>query len=620
MPRWSLPSVCQHVAVKEVPWKATTRCFSSFSSSLTSQRSPTVTQTSLGLHSPMSTWDTELYHLLGLETERQKSSLELIASENFVSPSVLHCLGSHLTNKYAEGRPGNRYYGGVDVVDEVERLAESRALQAFHLSPEEWSVNVQPYSGSPANMAVYMAVLLSSTNSDVSSRVTSSISSSSLQDAGCVVASNVPSPSLQLESSKEKTIVTGTLMGLHLSCGGHLTHGFFTPTRKVSASSLFFHSVPYFTDPRSGYVEYDGMRKLALEHSPDLIIAGGSAYPRDWEYDRFRAVCDELNQKRELGLEKAVHGKVEMEHQKRRRKTLFMVDMAHTAGLIAASEQNNPFLYADIVTTTTHKTLRGPRAGMIFARKMRLDDSSDSLESASPAAFEKGGRTKSSANKNKSSEWLPDLINRAVFPGLQGGPHLNQIAAIATQLKAVCSPEWKEYAREVKTSGQYLAMALQAKGEKLVTGGTDNHLLLWDLRPHLRCSCQASPVTAAEPSLGELSAAIVEQCFDAVNISVNRNTVPGDGVKPSGIRLGTAALTTRGVTRKEDWFCVAQFLLRGLELSKTLVPSSSLSKMRKHSLKRKSYRLWLNAQPDVQMLKEEVKRFASSFPLPGEKK
>lgn len=620
VPRWSFLSKCRRKAVKEVAFKTCTRCFSSFSSSFTSQRDPTVTQTSLGLHSPMSEWDTELYHLLGLETDRQKSSLELIASENFVSPSVLHCLGSLLTNKYAEGRPGKRYYGGVGVVDKVELLAERRALEAFHLSPEEWNVNVQPYSGSPANMAVYMAVLLSSANSDVSSRVTSSVSLASSQDAGDYTASSKPLLPLQLGSSNEKRIVTGTLMGLHLSCGGHLTHGFFTPTRKVSASSLFFHSVPYFTDPRTGYVEYDGMRKLALEHYPDLIIAGGSAYPRDWEYNRFRAVCDELNREREVGLEKAVHEKIEIEQQKRRRKTLFMVDIAHTAGLIAANEQNNPFLYADIVTTTTHKTLRGPRAGMIFARKISLDDSPDSMRSASSADCEKGGREKSSAKKKRNSEWLPDLIHRAVFPGLQGGPHLNQIAAIATQLKAVCSPEWREYAKEVKASAQYLAMALQAKGEKLVTKGTDNHLLLWDLRPHLLCSCQASPETAMESSRGELSAAIVEECFDAVNISVNRNTVPGDGAKPSGIRLGTAALTTRGVTGKEDWTYVAELLLRGLELSKTLLPPSSLSKVRKQSHRRKSYRLWLNAQPDVQMLKTEVIRFASSFPLPGEKK
>lgn len=498
----------------------------------------------LGLFSPLSEWDPALYQLIQAETERQRNGLELIASENFVSPPVMECLGSTLTNKYAEGRPGLRYYGGVDIVDRVERLAEERALEAFHLSPKEWAVNVQPYSGSPANFAVYTALLgkkhaayhqdLPADSSDVGQN--------------CTVA-----------SSSEEEI--GGLMGLHLTCGGHLTHGFFTPQKRVSASSLFFRSTPYYTDPQTGRVDYDGMQQLARKHRPELVIAGGSAYPRDWDYGRFRDVCDEVG-------------------------ALLMVDMAHTAGLIAAGEQRNPFDFADIVTTTTHKTLRGPRAGMIFMR--RRTRNGDTVLS------------------------LPQLIHSAVFPGLQGGPHLHQIAAIATQMKAVASSEWRTYARQVVQNAQALAEALQTRGEVLVTGGTDNHMLLWDLRPHLSKLPQGGTA--------------VEHALEAMHISVNRNTIAGDNsarLHPSGIRLGTAALTTRGIVDPKDWAYIADLLLRGLNLTKSLglppAPSKATSGgvVKKDRVGRKAYITWLQQQPDILSLRREVSQFASSFPLPG---
>lgn len=500
----------------------------------------------LGLYSSLSEWDPTLYQLIEEETARQRNGLELIASENFVSPSVMECLGSTLTNKYAEGRPGLRYYGGADVVDKIERLAEERALAAFHLSPHEWAVNVQPYSGSPANFAVYMASL---TEKQHIARVPPP------QESG--VGDDNPRRASHAEEE------TGGLMGLHLTCGGHLTHGFFTPQKRVSASSLFFRSTPYYTNPQTGLVDYDGMQQLARKYRPNLVIAGGSAYPRDWDYRRFRDVCNEIG-------------------------ALLMVDMAHTAGLIAAGQQRNPFDFADVVTTTTHKTLRGPRAGMIFVRRRQRAD--------------------------ESFHSLPQQIHSAVFPGLQGGPHLHQIAAIATQMKAVASSQWREYACQVIQNAQALGSALQKRGEVLVTGGTDNHMILWDLRPHLNKL--------------EKGGTAVEHALEAAHISVNRNTLPGDSsarLHPSGIRLGTVALTTRGVVRPEDWDYIADLLSRGLQLTKSLglpPPSSSPPGMgstkKKDRVGRKAYIAWLQQHPELLKLRQDVSEFAASFPLPGD--
>ena len=288
--------------------------------------------------------------------------------------------GSPLTNKYSEGLPGARYYGGNEFIDQVENLCRQRALQAFRLNQEEWGVNVQSYSGSTANFSALTALIQPHDR----------------------------------------------LMGLDLPSGGHLTHGWQTSKRKISSSSIYFESMPYQVNPETGLIDYDRLEENASLYRPKLIICGASAYARDWDYARLRKIADQ-------------HG------------AYLMADIAHIGGLVAGQEANNPFELCDVVTTTTHKTLRGPRAGLIFFRKKK-----DELE---------------------------NRINNAVFPSCQGGPHNNTIAAIAVALKQVASPEFKQYAKQVRANARALGEALIGYGYKLVTGGTDNHLILWDLRP-----------------------------------------------------------------------------------------------------------------------------------------
>jgi glycine hydroxymethyltransferase len=438
--------------------------------------------------------DPELADMIELEMGRQFRGLEMIASENLTSQAVLECLGSALTNKYAEGEPGSRYYGGTVYVDLVENLAKERALKAFHLDPEEWGVNVQPYSGSPANFAVYTALL------EPHSRI----------------------------------------MGLDLPSGGHLTHGFYTPKKKISAASVYFESYPYKVK-EDGLIDYDGLESIALTYRPKMIIAGASAYARDFDYDRFRHICDEVD------------------------AYLFM-DMAHTAGLIAGGVLKSPFPYADVVTTTTHKSLRGPRAGMIFYRKKDRQ--------GKPTDFE--GR-----------------INQAVFPGIQGGPHEHQIAAIATQMREVCSPEWKAYAQQVQTNAKALGAALMAKGHEFVSGGTDNHLLLWNVRVH------------------GLTGSKVEKLLDAVSISVNKNTIPGDksAVTPGGIRVGTPALTSRGM-KEAEMEKVADFLDRAVTLAKAVQHDAGSTKLN-------DFVETLAKHPGVVALRNDVESFAIQFRMPS---
>ena len=437
--------------------------------------------------------DPELHGLIHRELVRQVKGIELIASENFTSRPVLEALGSVLTNKYAEGQPGARYYGGAQIIDEIEVLCQQRALAAFKLDPEQWGVNVQPYSGSPANFAVLSGIL------EPHDRI----------------------------------------MGLDLPCGGHLTHGFYTATgKKISKTSVYFESLPYRTDG-SGHIDFADLEMVASRFCPKLIIAGGSAYPRDWDYKRFREIADAS-------------------------KAFLMVDMAHYSGFVAAGEHSSPFDYADVVTSTTHKTLRGPRSGLIFYKRDK---------EITPGVN------------------MGEQINAAVFPGLQGGPHEHQIAALATQLREVATPEFKEYIRAVRSNSQAMASELQRLGYTLVCDGTDNHIVMWNLAPK------------------NITGSKMEKLFEMAEISVNKNTVPGDksALNPSGIRLGSAAMTTRGLG-EEDFKEVARLLHRGVEIGRSV---------QKPKMKVADFVAALKDHNDLKQLEHDVEALATKFPFPG---
>ena len=365
--------------------------------------------------------DAELAAAMADELQRQRDHIELIASENFVSPAVMAAMGSHLTNKYAEGYPGKRYYGGCEYVDVVENLARERAKALFGAE----HANVQPHSGAQANLAVYFALLQPG----------------------------------------------DTILGMNLSHGGHLTHG-----SPVNMSGKYFHIVPYGVSEKDERIDYDEVRRLALENKPKLLLAGASAYPRVIDFERLAQIAQEAG-------------------------CLFMVDMAHIAGLVAAGLHPNPVPYADVVTTTTHKTLRGPRGGMILCKKK-----------------------------------YAKKIDSGIFPGTQGGPLMHVIAAKAVCFQEAMGEDFRNYQRRIVENASALAETLQAEGLRLVSGGTDNHLMLVDLSP-----------------LG-LTGKELEQRLDAANITANKNTIPFETLSPfvtSGVRLGTPAATTRGMGVEE---------------------------------------------------------------------
>ncbi len=374
--------------------------------------------------------DNHIKKLIESEKKRQKSVINLIASENYVSKDVLEALGSELNNKYAEGYPGKRYYRGTKIHDQVETLCQERALKLFGLKKEEWSVNVQPLSGSPANLAVYVGL--------------------------------VP---------KDEKI-----MGMSLSHGGHLTHG-----QIVSATGKFWKSVLYGVKKETERLDYEEIKKMALEEKPKIIVAGYTAYAHIIDFKKFREIADACG-------------------------AILMVDMSHFAGLVAGKVYPSPFPYADVVTTTTHKTLRGPRSGIIFSK---ID-----------------GRD------------LPKAINKALFPGLQGGPHMDQIASVAVALKEASTPAFKKYAKQVIKNTKTLADELSRLGWRIVEGGTESHLLRVDV-------WQDGKGISGREAADKL---------ESEGIIVNENTIPFDTrspMDPSGIRLGTAAETTRGKKERD---------------------------------------------------------------------
>ncbi|KAG7418442.1 serine hydroxymethyltransferase [Fusarium sp. MPI-SDFR-AT-0072] len=451
--------------------------------------------------------DPEVASIMKDEIKRQRESIILIASENITSRAVFDALGSPMSNKYSEGYPGARYYGGNQHIDQIERLCQQRALEAFHLDSEKWGVNVQCLSGSPANLQVYQAIMP----------------------------------------------VHGRLMGLDLPHGGHLSHGYQTPQKKISAISTYFETMPYRVDLDTGIIDYDTLQKNAILFRPKVLVAGTSAYCRLIDYERMRKIADSVG-------------------------AYLVVDMAHISGLIAAEVIPTPFKYADIVTTTTHKSLRGPRGAMIF--------------------FRKGVRSVDAKTGKETLYDLENPINFSVFPGHQGGPHNHTITALAVALKQAASPEFKAYQEKVISNAKTLENTFKTLGHKLVSDGTDSHMVLVDLRQH------------------NLDGARVEAVLEQINIACNKNSIPGDksALTPCGIRIGTPAMTSRGFGEKE-FERVGKYIDEAIKICK-----EEQAALPKEANKLKDFKARV-ASGEVQKindLKKEIASWCNDFPLPVE--
>lgn len=430
----------------------------------------------------------------------------MIASENFTSRSVLDSLGSVLSNKYSEGYPGARYYGGNENIDQVETLCQNRALEAFDLSKEEWGVNVQSLSGSPANFQVFTGLL------EPHDRI----------------------------------------LSLDLPHGGHLSHGYQTANKKISAVSKYFESMPYRLDEKTGQIDYDAMERSAELFRPKMIIAGASAYSRLIDYERIRKIADKVG-------------------------AYVLADMAHISGLVAAKVIPSCFPYADVVTTTTHKSLRGPRGAMIFYRKGQRG----TTKKGEPIMYD-----------------IDEKINFAVFPGLQGGPHNHTIGALATCLKQANTPAFVEYQKQVLKNSSAFAAKLNQLGYSLVSGGTDNHLVLVDLKASRK-----------------IDGARVERILELACIASNKNTIPGDtsALTPGGIRMGAPALTSRGLV-ETDFETVAEFFDRAVSIADKLRNTDEGKKLKGF---KKMCEVGPSVHPELEQLRSDVMDFACSFPTVG---